>query len=321
MRTLLLLLIGLLLLAGQASADTVRHEVRPGETLYGIARNYGLTFQELARINGIASPDLVLPGTILTVGQWYRVERGDTLFGIARSHDTTIERLRQLNGLEGSTIRVGQRLRIPVQRASSSGDTSVAGNTAAPQGSPTSTGQPPSTGQPTPTGEAPRPSGSPAPRPSGSPEEPATTSPGSVTEGREEIPVAVPLAVAVEGPITFAEGGAWPVAGTRSPLEGKLPGVMIRSPRGTPVVAVSAGRVIYAGPHSSFGNVVFVQSGQGYIYVYGGQEQIQVEVGDLVTAGFVLGSVGVSPAEQTGALYFSVWRDNQFVDPAEAPRG
>jgi N-acetylmuramoyl-L-alanine amidase len=49
-------------------------------------------------------------------GQAYReytVERGDTLSAIARRHRVSVARLRQVNGLQGSTIRVGQTLRIP----------------------------------------------------------------------------------------------------------------------------------------------------------------------------------------------------------------
>lgn len=43
----------------------------------------------------------------------YTVERGDTLSGIARRHRVSVARLRELNDLQGSTIRVGRKLRIP----------------------------------------------------------------------------------------------------------------------------------------------------------------------------------------------------------------
>ena len=113
----------------------------------------------------------------------------------------------------------------------------------------------------------------------------------------------------------------WPVAGNRRTLDGKLPGVLIRADRGTTVHAISSGRVVYAGPHTTFGNVVFIQSSQDYIYVYGGQEAIGVEVGELIEAGAAIGTVGISPSEGTAALYFSVWRNDRFIDPESAPRG
>jgi murein DD-endopeptidase MepM/ murein hydrolase activator NlpD len=263
-------------------AEPVQHEVRPGETLYGIAREYGITLDELSRLNGIESPDLLLPGTILTVGRIYRVKPGDTLFGIARSNDTTVAQLREMNSLQSSTIMTGQRLRLPLDSAPRVSDVTA------------------------------------TTREERSPEKPAGESAPPETKPREE---AIPVALSIGAPIPFADGGAWPVAGARMRLEGKLPGVLIRAERGTPVSAIASGRVVYAGPHSSFGNVVFVQSIQGYIYVYGGQERVLVGVGDTVSAGSTLGMVGTSPDADSAGLYFSVWRNDRFVDPEAAPRG
>jgi lipoprotein NlpD len=96
---------------------------------------------------------------------------------------------------------------------------------------------------------------------------------------------------------------------------------MIRGDRGASVVAVSSGRVVYAGPHTAFGKVVFVQSNLGYIYVYAGQKELRVSVGDRVTAGMEIGNLGSAPAADGPSLYFSVWKNDRFVDPANAPRG
>lgn len=297
----------LVALGALAAQDMRTHTVEPGETLSGIARQYNLPLRQLLEQNRIQSPDLVLPGTILTISQWHEVARGDTLFGIARTYQTTVDEIRRLNSLEDSMIRAGQRLQVPVQREGST-------QRVASQSNQTSTPSRSTPSRSDRSAESAEPAQSTQSSPSASPSSPTA-------ERTREVPVVVPLAVSVENPISFTDGGAWPVAGTRTTLDGKLPGVMIRAERGTPVLAISTGRVIYAGPHSTFGNVVFVQTNQGYIYVYGGQEDILVEVGDMVTAGNVVGAVGISPAEQEGALYFSVWRNNQFVDPATAPRG
>jgi lipoprotein NlpD len=289
--------------------DVRTHTVEPGETLSGIARQYSIPLRQLLEQNRIESPDLVLPGTILTISQWHEVVRGDTLFGIARAYETSVETIRRLNNLEDSMIRTGQRLQVPPQQERGASRVAAEPNQSR-------------TPSRTTTAPAETPSSSSSSREDSS----RSSARSSTSEERSEerspdVPVVVPVAVAVENPISFADGGAWPVAGQRTNLDGKLPGVMIRAARGTPVLAISTGRVVYAGPHSTFGNVVFVQTSQGYIYVYGGQEDILVEVGDMVSAGNVVGAVGISPAEQEGALYFSVWRNNQFVDPATAPRG
>ncbi len=239
-------------------AESRTHEVADGDTLYSIARRYSTSVDVLLEANNIAAPDVLIPGTILTIPNRYVVQAGDTLYGIARRFSTDVDQLRRLNDIDGSSIRVGQSLLVPR---------------------------------------------------SGPTEQPAPERP---------IPVAV---TRPPGPLDFAGGGAWPVAGERLTMDGKLPGVLIRADLGTPVQAISTGRVVYAGPHSSFGNVVLVQTGQGYVYVYGGQESIVVEVGDSIDAGAVIGAVGFSPSEGSAALYFSVWRNNSFVDPETAPRG
>lgn len=52
-----------------ASAQAKKtYTVRSGDTLSGIASAYGTSWQHLASINGIANPNLIYPGQVLTVG-------------------------------------------------------------------------------------------------------------------------------------------------------------------------------------------------------------------------------------------------------------
>ncbi len=272
------------------TSQTLQHEVADGETLYAIARSYEITVRELAEFNEIEAPELLLPGTVLTIPGQYRVRKGDTLFSIARRHETDVDELRSLNDLNDTRIVAGQRLRIPIEpeRVRLADDSSRNEDAAR-------------DADPTPS----------------SPERSVQTD----QDGESRVVRSIPVAASVVQPLSYEEGGAWPVAGDRRRLEGKFPGVMIEASRGTPVASISSGRVVYSGPHSSFGNVVFVQSAQGYIYVYGGQDAVNVSVGDEIEAGNVLGSVGVTPTSDGAALYFSVWRNNSFVDPEAAPRG
>lgn len=105
---------------------TPTHTVQAGENLYRIALRYGLTYQELAAANGIANPNAIQAGMVLTIpgcgeapteegGEvLYTVQAGDTLFRIALRYGLTVEELAAYNGITNpDTIAVGQVIRIP----------------------------------------------------------------------------------------------------------------------------------------------------------------------------------------------------------------
>jgi len=96
------------------------HTVRPGDSLYTIARRYSTTVEDLKRDNGLSS-DTIHPGLQLKVHpgsrgdlRRYQVRRGDTLSGIATRHGVSLNALLRANGLGSrSTIYPGQWLVIP----------------------------------------------------------------------------------------------------------------------------------------------------------------------------------------------------------------
>lgn len=100
--------------------------VNRGETLSGIAIKYNTSYQYLARINGIANPNLIYVGQELRVPalddykihdtshRLYIVRRGNTLTQIAREYGVTIESIVELNDIANpNLIYVGETLRIP----------------------------------------------------------------------------------------------------------------------------------------------------------------------------------------------------------------
>lgn len=97
----------------------VEHRVRRGETLWDIARGYGVSVGDLRRWNGLGGGHTIHPGQELTVKSArvvvYRVQRGDTLSEIAAAHRVSTARLARFNGLTLSDlIRPGDEVRIPV---------------------------------------------------------------------------------------------------------------------------------------------------------------------------------------------------------------
>ena len=102
--------------------SAVTYTVQPGDTLSGIAAAYNTTYQHLADINGIANPNLIYPGQVLTISGGgtsapqqtiYTVQPGDTLSGIAAAYNTTYQRLAAVNGIANpNLIYPGQQIVI-----------------------------------------------------------------------------------------------------------------------------------------------------------------------------------------------------------------
>ena len=114
----------------------------------------------------------------------------------------------------------------------------------------------------------------------------------------------------------------WPVTVKDiSYLSGKVYGVSITSQKGEKVKAISSGTVLSTGPYRGFGQVVFLQSKTGYIYVYGGLDGITPSAGDSLSFGDEIGTLGSDSLSGKPRLYFMVYNKDVPVDPAKAPRG
>ena len=107
------------------------HRVRRGETLSGIADEYGVTQRELREWNSLPASGHIRAGQRLRVaaprpagtakvastssdGRTHVVRRGETLTGLAKRYGVSVQSLRAANGMsERETLRAGVALRIP----------------------------------------------------------------------------------------------------------------------------------------------------------------------------------------------------------------
>jgi murein DD-endopeptidase MepM/ murein hydrolase activator NlpD len=116
----------------------------------------------------------------------------------------------------------------------------------------------------------------------------------------------------------------WPVDGTMtSPFglrfRGWLPdlhhGVDVAAPAGTPIRAMKNGRVEHAGAWGGYGLSVVLTHGGDVRTLYAHMSRIDVQVGERVRGGQVIGAVG-STGNATGPhLHFEVWRWGRAEDP------
>ncbi len=108
-----------------------------------------------------------------------------------------------------------------------------------------------------------------------------------------------------------------PRAGGHMHWEGDL----IAAPVGTPVRAVSYGRVVYADWMPHFGMLVILDHGDGYLSIYAHNQSIARQVGDWVQAGDTIAQLGESGGQEQSALYFELRHGKDTLDPRRWCRG
>ncbi|HBM10896.1 peptidase M23 [Pseudomonas sp. Choline-3u-10] len=129
------------------------------------------------------------------------------------------------------------------------------------------------------------------------------------------------------GPFAKAKGKLpWPVDGRLvarygTPRGGdartKWDGVLIGADVGTQVRAVHGGRVVFADWLRGAGLLVILDHGNGYLSLYGHNQSLLRDAGDIVKAGDPIATVGTSGGQEAAALYFAIRQQGRPSDPAQ----
>ena len=122
---------------------------------------------------------------------------------------------------------------------------------------------------------------------------------------------------------------AWPVEGKqsnqfgRSRNAGKMQwqGITIAAKEGTMVKAIHHGRVVYADWLRGSGLLLIIDHGDGYMSLYAHNESLLREVGEWVTAGSPVSTVGNSGGMEQTAVYFEVRHNGKPTNPANWCKG
>jgi murein hydrolase activator len=98
-------------------------------------------------------------------------------------------------------------------------------------------------------------------------------------------------------------------------------GVGIAAPSGSSVKAVAGGEVMVSEPIGTYGLTVIIQHGGGDYSVYGSLSRADVQKGQQVIKGQVIGAVGVSDPEMNAHLHFEIRPKGRAIDPLVWLRG
>ncbi len=120
----------------------VKHRVKRGETVYSIAKKYGVSVSNIRSLNRLGSKKKLVQGRILTIpvarksyaaekadknyqseitsSGRYKVKKGDTLLRISRHFNISLSKLKDMNNLNSGEIFVGQTLIINKQKSKKS---------------------------------------------------------------------------------------------------------------------------------------------------------------------------------------------------------
>jgi membrane-bound lytic murein transglycosylase D len=107
-------------------ADGKKYSIKSGDTLWDLAKKFGVTTSEIRQANRMSVRDKLAVGASLVIPEaekvssnrggvfWYTVRSGDTVLRIATKFGVTIAQVLSFNALDNPhRIRVGQKIRIP----------------------------------------------------------------------------------------------------------------------------------------------------------------------------------------------------------------
>ena len=282
-------------------AENIQHTVAKGDTLYSLAKKYGVTVDEIRSANSMSGNDLYA-GQKLTIPvktqprqityESYTVKAGDTLYSIARRYEISVEELREINGLSSSSVlKTAQKLKVP-SGASSASLAAASSSTSSQQTA-------------------------------------SNALPGVSTSSASNTSVSAPpsLIDSDKGLRSYTKktgdtGLVWPVKASEVLyVSGKISGVALTGGKNEQVTAIRSGTVMFSGVYRGFGQVVFVQAPNGLIYVYTGLDTLSVAKGQQVNYGQQLGVIGRDPISGKNLINLMVFKNGSPIDPAKAPRG
>jgi murein DD-endopeptidase MepM/ murein hydrolase activator NlpD len=112
----------------------------------------------------------------------------------------------------------------------------------------------------------------------------------------------------------------WPVDGRIISPFGKRhggwhAGMDIKAESGTPILAAAPGVVISSGQERAYGHIIRIEHDSGFVTVYAHNLENLVEVGDRVSGGTIIATVGRTGRATTPHLHFEIRHEDMVYNP------
>ncbi len=262
--------------------STATHTVVAGDTLYGIARRYGVTVRELVAINGLPSAEAIHLGQTLKLRS---DGRPATVTAATQAAKPTIP------GAQPTRVAsLDAKARIPVQAP-------AAPKAAEPPLADTS-GAPAVPAVPT------------VPVIKGGNDDAAAANAAIDRAADAGSKTGTEFRWPVRGRIIAGFG--------TKPNGEKNDGINLAVPEGTAVKAAEAGTVIYAGNElEGYGNLILVRHADGWVSAYANNKDLAVKRGDKVRRGEVIAHAGMSGAVSSPQVHFELRKGAKPVNPLD----
>nr|WP_157261358.1 peptidoglycan DD-metalloendopeptidase family protein [Methylotenera mobilis] len=92
-------------------------------------------------------------------------------------------------------------------------------------------------------------------------------------------------------------------------------GLFIKASEGAEVKAVASGRVVFADWLRGFGNLIILDHGDGYMSLYGNNQSVLRQEGEMVKGGDTIASVGNTGGNESNGLYYELRKQSRPFDP------
>lgn len=295
---------------------TYTHVIKSGESLYTIAKHYGVTAQAIMQASGIAAPDKIFVGQRVVIpGRPDLLAAMDNV-ALPSLHDklptdsnkptlaaaeplsmhpaaaAAEPHIASLEDMLPTVPRAGRAL------ASATGTVVPLAHGAAAAEKPLAAARPLAAAAPALT----------------LPSAASAHAPVQTASTNQQAPKAPLQEPAMSG----AEKFRWPVSGKVIVdfAASKGTGINIAAPEGTPVKAAENGTVIYVGSGvEGYGNLILIRHANGYVSAYANLKDMNVQKGAVVSRGDTIGSAGTTGSVSSPQLHFELRKGATPVDP------